>query len=134
MLKSAFAAGFALFVFNTSAPPVLADPLRCARTICPNVFHLTSVSATKSYGLLLGAPEDGCRRVRYRVETGARDFLGHTPPLAPGEVAVVSMGQGFAEGTHALTIAAVGCDQAPALARRVTLKKLSPDHGWRPAQ
>ena len=66
-----------------------------------------------------------------RVEDAAAVFLGHTQPLAPGELGVVRMGEGFAAGEHELTIAAEGCYTRPAATRRVTLAKLSPDHGWR---
>ncbi len=127
MLKSAFAAGLALLF----ATPALADPVACRSSICPSLFALASVSDGKSYGILLAAPKTGCRRVRYRVETLSREFLGHTPPLAPGAVAVVRMGMGFSEGVHPLRITAEGCSVAPALTRRVTLRKASPDHGWR---
>jgi hypothetical protein len=127
MFKSACAAGIALLF----ATPILADPNLCRRGICPGVFSLSSVSDSKSYGLLLAAPKTGCRRVRYRVETWSRDLLGKTVPLAPGEIAVVRMGIGFAEGVHSLRITAEGCTAAPALTRRVTLRKTSPDHGWR---
>jgi len=127
MIRSAFLAGICL-----SCPVVLpADPALCARANCAYDFQLASVSETKSYGLLMAAPRTGCGHVRFRVETAAHGFLGRTPPLAPGEVAVVRMGPGFAEGVHALTIMAEGCSTAPSLVRRVTLDKPSPDHGVR---
>ena len=127
MIRSAFLAGFFLY-FPAISP---ADPALCGQTNCPHDFQLVSVSAGKSYGLLLAAPKPGCWKVRFRVETAAHGFLGQTPPLAPGEVAVVRMGRGFAEGPHALSIAAEGCNVAPSVARRVTLAKQSPDHGAR---
>ena len=127
MIRSAFLAGVFLSLPAMSA----ADPAVCLRANCAHDFQLASVSASKSYGLLLAAPKYGCRKVRFRVETASQAFLGHTPPLAPGEVAVVRMGPGFAEGPHALIIAAEGCNAAPSIARRVTLAKLSPDHGAR---
>jgi hypothetical protein len=60
-------------------------------------------------------------------------FLGHTPPLLPGELAVVRMGRGFPEGVNRVTVASVGCEAHPAATRRVVLAKASPDHGWRAA-
>lgn len=114
------------------ATPLAADPpAACRGPACSGGYTLHSVAAAKSYGLLLAAPDEGCRRVRYRVETQAAQFVGHTPPLGPGEVAVVRLGSGYASGQHRLRIAAEGCRLAPALARRVTLRKPGPDHGWR---
>lgn len=126
-MKSFLLAGFALFLPSC----LLADPSICGTIPCGQVFQLTSLSESRSYGLLLAAPDAGCRRVRYRVETPSDGFLGHTPPLGPGEVAVVRMGRGFSAGPHPLIIAAEGCKFGPSLTRRVTLAKLSPDHGWR---
>lgn len=92
-----------------------------------------SVSDSRSYGLLIAAPDSGCRHVRFRVE-GAGSLLGQTPPLAPGELAVVRMGRGFPAGENLVTVASVGCDAHPAAWRRVVLAKLAPDHGWRAAR
>jgi hypothetical protein len=94
---------------------------------------MASVDVDKAYGLLLGAPEAGCRRVRYRVETAGQVLLGKTPVLTSGEVAVVRIGNGFSTGAHRLIVTGEGCDKSPALARRVTMRKNSPDHGWRAA-
>jgi hypothetical protein len=105
----------------------------CDAKGCPTPFDLTSTSESRSYGVLIAAPDVGCRRVRFRVETKDAGFLGHTPPLAPGELGVVRVGRGFAAGEHPLTIASEGCETPPAATRRVTLAKLSPDHGWRAA-
>lgn len=110
-----------------------ADTASCDGARCATLYNLTSTSETRSYALLIAAPETGCRRVRFRVEGEGETFLGHTPPLAPGELAVVRVGRGFASGQHRLTIASEGCQTAPAALRRVTLAKLSPDHGWRAA-
>jgi hypothetical protein len=112
-----------------SASRLCADP--CPKTGCRQVFPLASVSEATIYGLLLAAPDKGCVRVRFRVETVERGFLGHTPALGPGEVSVVRIGHGFAEGQTLLRIVAEGCATAPALVRRVTLAKRSPDHGAR---
>lgn len=110
-------------------PPSLhADP--CARPGCPVAVRFASVSDSRSYGLLIAAPLSGCRRVRFRVE-GAGAYLGQTPPLGPGELAVVRFGRGFPAGQNEVTIEAVGCSTAPAATRRVTLAKAAPDHGWR---
>lgn len=129
MKKTAFLAGF----FLLFPYPLAADPVDCSQKECRQVFHLLSVSEGKSYGILLAAPETGCGRVRFRVETLGRVFLGHTPPLAPGEVSVVRIGRGFDAGQTTLTIAAEGCTTPPAYMRRVTLAKPSPDHGARAA-
>ncbi len=119
-MKAMILAGCALFC----AAPALAERVQ---------FTLRSASETKSYGVLLTAPESDCRHVRYRVMAGGVT-LGHTPPLEPGEAVVLRVGQGYAAGDHALVIAAIGC-AAPAVApRRVTLAKASPDHGWRAAR
>jgi hypothetical protein len=127
MLKPFLLAGFALL----SAVPLAGEPGSCRGPSCPQVVSLSSVSATRSYGVLLAAPETGCRRVRYRIESEAQAFLGHTPPLAPGEIAVVRMGMGFAEGVHDLTVAPEGCTLGASMARAVALRKHAPDHGWR---
>jgi hypothetical protein len=128
-MKALLLVGMAL----CAASPVFTDTPPCGGAQCPQVFKLISVSEAKSYGLLLEAPAGDCRRVRYSIRTASARFLGHTPPLGPGEVAVVRMGRGFAEGDHDLTIAADGCAAQPMTTRRVTLAKTSPDHGWRAA-
>jgi hypothetical protein len=93
-----------------------------------------SVSERRSYGLLIAAPDSGCRHVRFRVEGRGQAFLGHTPPLEPGQLAVVRLGMGFPAGENELTIASVGCDVHPAATRRVVFAKIGPDHGWRATQ
>ena len=110
-----------------------ADPLACLGPGCPAGFNLISVSDPGRYGVLIVAPDSGCRRVRFRVQMADGDLLGLTPPLEPGELAVVRFTRQFAPGDHALTIAADGCDTRPAATRRVTLTKTGPDHGWRAA-
>jgi hypothetical protein len=130
MRTLAFVAGFVL-LFSSM---LRADPPGCpSGRSCAGLFTLLSVDEAKSYALLVVAPKTGCRRVRYRVETAAARFVGHTPPLAAGDAAVVRLGLGYATGTHLLRIAAEGCFLPPALVRRVTLRKPSPDHGWRAA-
>ena len=111
-----------------SAANANTDP--CTVRGCPVQFEFASTSAARSYGLLITAPETGCRRVRFRVEEMGT-FLGQTPPLAPGELAVVRIGRGYPEGQNKVTIASVGCDTSPAGTRRVVLAKIAPDHGWR---
>ena len=128
MFKSLVAAGIVL-AFSV---PLLAEPASCGRNACPTLVSLASLSEHRSYGLLLAAPDSGCRRVRYRVEEKGV-LLGQTPPLRPGELVVVRLGRGFPVGEVRLRIAAIGCDLPPAAMRRVTLGKLSPDHGWRAA-
>jgi hypothetical protein len=115
-------------LFLAMAPPVAAETFHC-QTGCTE-YQLTSVSDTRRYGILIAAPDSGCRRVRFRIEDDGA-MLGQTPPLAPGELAVVRISQGFAAGVHRLTIDAEGCATGPAATRRVTLAKQSPDHGWR---
>jgi hypothetical protein len=100
---------------------------------CGTRYRLTSVSDARSYGILIAAPDIGCGHVRFRIEDDTATMLGQTPPLAPGELAVVRVGRGFAKGDHLLTIAPVGCAARPAATRRVTFAKGSPDHGWRSA-
>lgn len=129
-MKAVILTGLALCV----ASPIAADRLSCFDGRCSTLYNLSSVSEAKSYGLLLEAPVGECRRVRYSVRNASARVLGHTPPLGPGEVAVVRMGRGFAEGDHELTIAAEGCATQPLTTRRVTLAKASPDHGWRSAK
>lgn len=108
-------------------------PDDCRMSHCLTQYRLVSTSDRQGYGLLIAAPESGCRRVRFRVEDQGA-VLGKTPALDPGELAVVRMTRRFAEGDHLLSIAAEGCSAKPAATRRVTLAKLSPDHGWRAAE
>ena len=125
---------FLLAAWLALAPTSLtADPLACLGSGCPTAFNLVSVSGAGRYGVLIAAPDSGCRTVRFRVRLTGGDLLGLTPPLGPGELAVVRFGGPFAPGDHALTIAADGCDTPPAATRRVTLTKAGPDHGWRAA-
>lgn len=112
--------------------PAGADEARCDQRDCAMTVSFASISDSRSYGLLIAAPDAGCRHVRFRVEEGG-SLLGQTPPLAPGELAVVRMGHGFPAGENWVTVASVGCDAHPAAWRRVVLAKLSPDHGWRAA-
>jgi hypothetical protein len=116
-----------------SAGSALSDHQSCDGTTCQLEVRIASVDEHKVYGLLLGAPRAGCRHVRYRVETAGQRLLGKTPVLAAGEVAVVRIGNGYTEGAHVFLVSAEGCARAPRLSRRVTLRKASPDHGWRAA-
>lgn len=116
-----------------SAGSAFSEPRSCDRPVCPSEVRIASVADYKVYGLLIGAPDAGCGRVRYRVETEGRVLLGKTPALAAGEVEVVRLGNGFRPGAHTLIVTAEGCGRAPGLSRSVTLGKLSPDHGWRAA-
>jgi hypothetical protein len=108
-------------------------PESCLDPACNTAYQLVSTSDLQGYGLLLAAPETGCRRVRFRVEDN-RGVLGRTPSLKPGELALVRMTRRFAAGPHLLSIAAEGCATVPAAARRVSLGKTAPDHGWRAAE
>lgn len=130
MTKAFLLAGLALAL----ALPVRAGDDNCFHPGCPTAVLFRSVSEARSYGLLIAAPDSGCRHVRFRVEGQDAVFLGHTPPLAPGELAIVRLGAGFPQGENRLTVASVGCDAPPAATRRVVLKKTAPDHGWRAAQ
>lgn len=114
--------------------PALAETRVCALPLDPGpaAFRLDSASADRRYGVLVAVPDDlPCPVVRFRVQLAGDRILGQSPPLRPGERAVVRMGQGFAPGAHALVIATAGCPVVPAEVRRVTLAKASPDHGWR---
>ena len=125
-MKSAFAlAGLLL------AAPVPVSSEVCGAKGCPTAVPFASTSGNRSYGLLVAAPETGCHHVRFRIEGAKARLLGQSPPLAPGELAVVRMGRGFPEGQNWVTIASVGCDTPPAAVRRVTLAKAGPDHSWR---
>jgi hypothetical protein len=107
----------------------LAGPAQAEET-----YLLTSISETRSYGVMVVAPTDGCRAVRYLIRD-ARGVLGRSPTLGPGEMAVVRLGRGFAAGEHVLRITSSGCAGSVGArsvwARRVVLAKSSPDHGWR---
>jgi hypothetical protein len=116
-----------------SAIAASAEPRTCGFANCPHEVRIGSVAEGKLYGLLLRAPDAGCRRVRYRIETTDAVLLGKTPVLTAGEVAVVRIGHGFRAGPHTLIVTGEGCGAPPVLSRRVTLKKTSPDHGWRAA-
>ena len=111
-----------------------AHPQTWDRAINMNMVRISSIAEDKVYGLLIGAPESGCRLVRYRVETVGRVLLGKTPVLAAGDVAIVRIGNGFRPGTHTLLVTAEGCSKSFQLFRQVTLRKASPDHGWRAAR
>ncbi len=126
-MKAFLRAGFVLAL----ASPVLSNHDICQTEGCPVTVRFASISDTRSYGLLIAAPETGCSHVRFRVEGVA--FLGQTPPLSPGELAVVRLGRGFPQGENLVTIASVGCNAHPAATRRVVLAKHAPDHGWRAA-
>jgi hypothetical protein len=94
------------------------------------VLLMASGGMPKSYGVLVEAPPSDCAHARFVVSEG-RQVLGHTPPLAPGDRAVVRMGARFDEGTHVLTVRATGCQAGTPALSRVVLGKRGPDHGWR---
>jgi hypothetical protein len=129
MTKAILLAGLTLAL----SLPLQARDVTCTKDGCPTTVWFNSVSEGRSYGLLIAAPDSGCRYVRFRVEGKGMAFLGHTPPLGAGELAVVRLGKGFPEGENQVTIASVGCDAPPAATRRVVLAKIAPDHGWRAA-
>lgn len=118
------------------AAPALAedDAVGCAPAGCAMSVSFDSSSERHSYGLLLAAPMSGCLRVRFRVTHVHAGFLGQSPPLAPGQLAVVRLGRGFPQGENRVTVASVGCDAPPAETRRVILANTGPDHSWRSAR
>lgn len=107
------------------------DEDSCHQQGCPVAVSFASVSDSRSYGLLIAAPDDGCRHMRFRVEREGAVLLGQTPTLSPGELAVVRLGRGFPAGMNRVTVASLGCDAPPAATRRVVFAKIAPDHGWR---
>ncbi|MFN3993420.1 MAG: hypothetical protein ACK4IU_11000 [Tabrizicola flagellatus] len=107
------------------------DPRSCTPPGCRTTVLFASTSDSRSYGLLVAAPEAGCDRVRFRIEHDRAGVLGQSPPLAPGELAVIRLGQGFPQGENLVTIASIGCDMPPAEARRVILANSGHDHSWR---
>lgn len=107
------------------------DSDRCDPRACATEVHFASTSEGRNYGLLVAAPDAGCRHVRFRVHGTNARVLGQSPPLAPGELAVVRMGRGFPQGQNWVTIASVGCGKPPSAIRRVILAKVGPDHSWR---
>jgi hypothetical protein len=125
-------AGVGLLVLFAGS--VTSLPRTCHRAICIFTVRISSITEETVYGLLIGAPEVGCRLVRYQVETAGRELLGKTPVLAAGEMGVVRIGNGFQPGDHTLLVTAEGCTGPLALLRQVTLRKASPDHGWRAAR
>jgi hypothetical protein len=129
-MKSMLAGVGLLLLFAGGAK---AEPHSCDRSVCTYTFRIGSVADEKVYGLLISNSETGCRTVRYRVETAGRVLLGKTPALAAGDVAVVRIGSGFQPGAHTLVVTAKGCTKPSPIFRQVTLRKASPDHGWRAA-
>ena len=103
--------------------PVCAEPQKQSETD----FVLTASSDLRSYGVWVAAPDNGCRVVRYVVASAGRT-LGHSPPLRPGDGALIRIGRGFAMGDHVLDVTGVGCDFPPETARRVIIGRAGPDH------
>jgi hypothetical protein len=122
-MKALFFAG--IFAVLAATSPGRAEPQKRSDT----EFVLTASSDLRSYGVWVAAPEKGCRVVRYTVASAGRT-LGHSPPLRPGDGALIRIGRGFSVGVHLLDVIGIGCDAAPAEARRVLLGKTSPDHSW----
>lgn len=115
--------------------PVAAQEARCAATGCNTyIYVLQSASDERAYGVLATLPADApCAAARFVVLDMANRHLGESGLLIPGEQGRVRLGQGFAAGGHPLRLHVSGCDARPALVRRITLNKASPDHGWRVA-
>jgi hypothetical protein len=122
MFRSLFVGTLGVAALGVSA---FADTVSVSRPSYPYV--LSATADTHSYGLWLTAPASGARAVRYIVVLD-QARLGASPPLRPGEGAVIRIGRGFAEGDHALAITCIGCEVAPPKARRVILGRSSPDH------
>ncbi|MFN7224339.1 MAG: hypothetical protein ACK4MS_09995 [Paracoccaceae bacterium] len=98
----------------------------------PYAYTLTSASPGRSYGVLVALAQDApCEVVRFRVRSDDRPNLGTTPPLVPGQLAVLRLGKGFDAGEHALLIESSGCAVHPSQTRRVILNRLGHDHSWR---
>lgn len=118
------------------ASPTLADTdaRACAPPGCLTTVQFASTSDRRSYGLLVAAPESGCLRVRFRIQHDSAGILGQSPPLAPGELAVIRLGRGFPQGENRVTIVSIGCDAPPAETRRVILANNGHDHSWRSGQ
>lgn len=129
---NSFGLPLGLALLSALSLPALSGPVDDA--VPPSGFSLASVSASRSYGVLLAAPEAGCAPVRYRVESATGGYLGQSGPVGPGGVALVRVGAGFATGAHELQIATLGCVAPPAQTRQVSFRKASPDHGWRAAR
>jgi hypothetical protein len=125
MTKAILLAGLILAI----SLPLGAEP--CKTRGCPTPVSFASVSDNRSYGLLIVAPDAGCRHVRFRVVDDRAEYLGQSPPLGPGELAVVRLGRGFPQGENLVMVASVGCNASPAVTRRVTFNKTGPDHEWR---
>ncbi len=119
------------WLFMATPFPAAADAQDCRSRGCPTTVSFASSSDSRSYGLLIAAPDVGCRHVRFRVQDDRAVFLGQSPPLGPGELAVIRLGRGFPKGENRVTVASVGCETPPAATRRVTFNKTGPDHGWR---
>ena len=115
------------------AAPVLAEgeSVGCKQTGCATTVTFSSFSERRSYGLLVAAPDADCPRVRFRVEHERSGFLGQSPPLAPGQLAVVRLGRGFPQGENRVTVASIGCNAPPVAIGRVILANTGPDHSWR---
>ena len=122
-MKALFFAGVCAVV--AASAPVFADAPKQSDTD----FVLTASSDLRNYGVWVAAPHNCCRVVRYVVASAGRT-LGQSTPLRPGDGALIRIGRGFAIGEHVLKVTAIGCDVAPAEARRVLLGKTSPDHSW----
>jgi hypothetical protein len=123
-MNTAFFAGLA--AISLGAGPVFSDVP--ARPV--NSYVLVASSETRSYGLWVTAPDEGCKVVRYSVRSGST-LLGRSPPLRPGDGAMIRIGHGFVVGPHVLSVTGTGCSAPPAVTRRVLLGKQSADHSWR---
>ena len=95
---------------------------------CPQL-QFTSHDLDKSYGVYLVAPAKGCAVARYLISGAGVRVMSR--PLRPGQAQMLHLGAGFAPGSHHLRLRSLGCAQAPALLRRVVMRKASPDHGAR---
>ena len=97
------------------------------------VLSFAVPTETRRYGVLVRAPKTlSCPQVRYRIETVGRATV--SAALGPGELQLVRLRQGLARGQAVLRVTAIGCPDLPAVARRVLLGRVSPDHSWRAAR
>ena len=116
--------------------PAFAENPQCGLGAwCISTQHVGfySVSDAAGYGVVLSAPHDlVCPDVRYRLLAADARAPLDSPPLGAGDVAVLRVGAGFAEGDHALLLVTEGPCTAHAVGvHPVRLSKPWPDHGWR---
>jgi hypothetical protein len=91
------------------------------------VVSFTSVSSEQDYGLFLVAGPSDCPATRFMILGDGLQAISDA--LAPGESAILPLGQGFAVGPHTVELTAVGCDAPVESLRLVIMNRTSPGHG-----